>query len=116
YADEFSPAPVQTAAEGATEGAPPTRRPPPFPQAPLASPPWPWTDWPFGGTPMLGGATPNSVGNNLMKALHGTSVGNFLSDNNIEVWGWINGGMNLSTSQGKKGNNPTGYDYDANLP
>lgn len=112
YADEFSPAPVQTALESAT----PTRRPPPFPQSPLSSPPWPWTDWPFSGTNMIGGSTPNSVGNNLMKALHGTSVGNFLSDNNIEIWGWLNGGMNLSTSQGKKGNSPAGYDYDANTP
>jgi hypothetical protein len=113
YVDEFNPSP-QTAAQPAD--AAPTRRPAPFPQAPLASPPWPWADWPFGGTPMLGGATPNSSGNNLMKALHGTSFGNFLNDNNIEIWGWINGGMNLSTSQGKKGNLPIGYDYDANLP
>lgn len=113
YVDEFNP-PPQPAAQPAETVL--TRRPPPFPQAPLASPPWPWTDWPFGGAPLIGGATPNASGNNLMKALHGTALGDWMNDNHVEVWGWINGGFNLSTSQGKGGNLPAAYDYSANLP
>jgi hypothetical protein len=111
YADEFKPAP-----SSAEAGAAATRRPPPFPPAPLASPPWSWPDWPFGGTPLIGGATPNSSGGNLMKALHGTSLGDFLNDNHIEIYGWAEGGMNLSTSHGKFGNLPAAYDYTPNLP
>jgi hypothetical protein len=54
---------------GQAANAPAGRHPPPFPPAPLNSPPWPWPDWPFGGSPVIGGATPNSSGGNLMKAL-----------------------------------------------
>jgi putative OmpL-like beta-barrel porin-2 len=112
YVDEFNPPPPAPAEQ--TAAAPTGRRPAPFPPAPLDAPPWPWTDWPSGGTPLLGGATPNSSGNNLMKALHGTSTGDFLNDNNIEIWGWVDSGFNVSTSSGKNGNAPAGYDFQAN--
>jgi hypothetical protein len=112
YAAEFNQ--PTTAPAGQTAETPAGRLPPPFPPAPLDSPPWPWTDWPFGGTPLLGGATPNSSGNNLMKALGGTSFGDFLHENNVEIWGWVDGGANLSTSKGQFGNLPAGYDYSAN--
>jgi len=106
YVDEFNqPSP---AVAGQTAEAPSGRRPPPFPSAPLESPPWPWTDWPFGGTLLLGGATPNSSGNNLMKALGDTPAGDFLKENNVEIWGWLNAGANLSTSKGKDSNLPAG--------
>lgn len=111
YAIEFNPPPPALAVQ--TAAAPSGRRPD-IPPAPLASPPWPWPDWPFGGAPLLGGATPNSSGNNLMKALSGTPTGDFLKDNHIEIWGWIDGGFNLSTSRGVNGNAPAGYDFNAN--
>ena len=60
YAVEFNPPPPAPAAQ--TAAAPSGRLPPPFPPAPLSAPPRPWTDWPFNGTPSLGGATPNSSG------------------------------------------------------
>jgi hypothetical protein len=110
YVDEFNPPPVPA---GQTTAEPSGRRPD-VPLAPLDAPPWPWTDWPFGGAPMLGGATPNSSGNNLMKALSGTPAGDFLKGNNIEIWGWIDGGFNLSTSHGTNGNAPAGYDFNSN--
>jgi hypothetical protein len=112
YAVEFNPPPPAPA--GQTAAAPLGRLPAPFPPAPLAAPPWPWPDWPFGGTPLLGGATPNSSGNNLMKALSGTSTGDFLKDNHIEIWGWVDAGFNLSTSSGTNGNAPAGYYFNAN--
>jgi Putative beta-barrel porin-2, OmpL-like. bbp2 len=112
YADEFNPPPPTPAAQ--TAAAASGRLPPPFPPAPLSAPPWPWTDWPFNGTPSLGGSTPNSEGNNLMKALDGTPTGDFLKDNHIEVWGWVDAGANLSTSHGRNGNAPAGYDFNPN--
>jgi Putative beta-barrel porin-2, OmpL-like. bbp2 len=111
YAIEFNPPPPALAVQ--TAAAPSGRRPD-IPPAPLAAPPWPWPDWPFGGTPLLGGATPNSSGNNLMKALSGTPTGDFLKDNHIEIWGWIDAGFNLSTSHGANGNAPAGYDFNPN--
>ncbi len=97
-----------------TAEAPPSRRPAPVPPAPLDSPPWPWTDFPFGGTPLLGGATPNSSGGDLMKALDRTPTGDFLKENHVEIWGWVDGGFNLSTSRGANGNAPAGYDFNPN--
>jgi hypothetical protein len=85
-----------------------------YPPAPLNSPPWAWTDWPIGGTALLGGASPNADGGNLMKALGGTSVGDWMKDNHIEIWGWLDGGFNISTSHGQNGNAPAGYDFNAN--
>jgi hypothetical protein len=112
YALEFNPPPPAPA--GQTAQAPTGRLPPPFPPAPLTAPPWPWPDFPFGGTPLIGGATPNSSGNNLMKALSGTSTGDFLKANHIEIWGWVDGAFNFSTSHGTFGNAPAGYDFNAN--
>jgi Putative beta-barrel porin-2, OmpL-like. bbp2 len=111
YADGFNQPPPAPAGQSAE--APAGRRPLPFPPAPLDAP-WPWPDWPFGGTPLLGGATPNSSGDNLMKALSATSVGDFLKDNNVELYGWVDAGVNLSTSRGANGNAPAGYDFNAN--
>jgi hypothetical protein len=107
YADEFNP--VLGSAEGEVAA---TRRPSPFPPAPVASPPYPFIDWPYGGTPTIGAALPNSSGGNLMKALAASTFGGFLADNNIEIYGWLEPGVNLSTSSVRKaGNLPAGYDY-----
>jgi hypothetical protein len=111
YAVEFSPAPP---APDQTAQAVSGRRPAPFPPAPLSAPPWPWTEWPFNGSPSVGSATPNSEGGNLMKALSGTSTGDFLKDNHIEIWGWVDAGFNISTSHGANGNAPAGYDFNPN--
>jgi hypothetical protein len=112
YVAEFNQPPPKPA--GQTPEAPSDRRPAPFPPAPLDSPPWPWAEWPFGGTPSLGGATPNSSGNNLMKALDYTSAGKFLKNHNVEIWGWVDAGFNFSTSSGTGGNLPAGYYFNAN--
>ena len=106
--------PTQKAPAGQTADAPAGRLPLPFPPAPLDSPPWAWADWPFGGTALLGGATPNSSGGAAMKALSDTSFGDYLKDHNIEIWGWVDAGFNLSTSKGANGNAPAGYDFNAN--
>lgn len=81
--------------------------------APLDSPPFPSSEWGYGGSPVLGtdGSLPVTP---LMKALHGTSPGNFLENNRISIYGWLEPGGNISTSHGKAGNFPAGYDYNPN--
>ena len=47
-----------------------------------------------------------------MIALGNTQLGNAMSDAHIQVYGWINGGGNLSTNNVKPGGNaPAAYDY-----
>ena len=111
YAAELNPLPPAPADQSAQA---PSGRRSTIPPAPLNSPPWPWAEWPYNGAPVIGGSTPNSSGGNLMKALSGTGFGNFLKDNNVEIYGWVDAGFNLSTSQGKFGNLPAGYDFKSN--
>jgi hypothetical protein len=51
----------------------------------------------------------------LTAALWGLPGGNKLKDAGIQVYGWLNPGVNVSTSCGhKNGNAPSGYDYIPN--
>jgi len=96
--------------------APPTRWPtillPPQPQT---TPPYPFTEWPFGGSSAIGATVPNSQGGALMKALAPTDFGKWLKDNHIELYGWINAGGNVSTANTpyKNANFPVAYMYSA---
>jgi hypothetical protein len=50
-----------------------------------------------------------------MVAIANTGVGKWLQDQHIQIYGWINGGFNLSTNQLQPaGNNPIGYAYTPN--
>jgi hypothetical protein len=95
--------------------APPSRRPesevPPTPQA---IPPYPFTEWPYGGTTNLGVTRPSSVDSPLMVALGNTQVGSWMNDNHIQVYGWIDPGGNLSTNTVRGGNAPAAYSYNPN--
>jgi putative OmpL-like beta-barrel porin-2 len=98
--------------------APPTRWPETMlPPQPQTIPPYPFTEWPFGGASAIGATVPNSQGGALMKALAPTDFGKWLKSNNIEIYGWINGGGNLSNAAGpnfKNANFPAAYMYSAN--
>jgi hypothetical protein len=95
--------------------APPSRRPesevPPTPQT---IPPYPFTEWPYGGSTSLGVTRPSSIDSPLMAALGNTSAGSWMNDNHIQVYGWINAGGNLSSNTVKGGNAPAAYDYNPN--
>jgi hypothetical protein len=74
--------------------APPSRRAE-WPATPESIPPYPFTEWPYGGTTSLGVTRPSSVDSPLMTALGNTNVGSWMNDNHIQVYGWINAGGNL---------------------
>ena len=75
--------------------APPGRRSDAvWPPTPQASPPMPFTEWPYGGTENIGVTRPNSVDSPLMVALGNTQLGQAMNDAHVQVYGWINGGGN----------------------
>jgi len=102
------------AAAPADPNAPPSRRDP-WPASPTTTPPMPFTDWPYGGTEALGDTLPNSIDSPLMTALGNTSLGQWMSDNHFQTYGWINAGANISSSNIKPGGNwPAAYAYNPN--
>jgi hypothetical protein len=93
--------------------APPGRRDY-WPATPEAIPPYPFTEWPYGGTTALGVTRASSVDSPLMAALSNTAFGQTLNDNHIQIYGWIDGGGNLSNNTVKGGNAPAAYSYNPN--
>ncbi len=92
-----------------------SHRPSPFPPAPLTQPPHPFTDWPYGGSQTIGASVPNSVDSPLMTALAPTDLGKWLNTNQIQIYGWIEAGVNASSARGAKlGNFPAADMYKPN--
>ena len=86
-----------------------------WPDAPMTTPPMPFTEWPYGGTTSIGVTRPNSVDSPLMNAISNTSFGQWLNDAHIQIYGWINAGGNLSTNTTRPGGNaPVAYAYTPN--
>lgn len=99
----------------AADPSAPSSRRADWPATPETTPPSPFTEWPYGGSTNLGVTRPASVDSPLMFALANTSTGKWMADNNIQVYGWINGGGNISTSTVRPGgNSPAAYDYTPN--
>jgi hypothetical protein len=91
--------------------APPARRAG-WPDAPATVPPFPFTEWPYGGATSIGVTRPSSADSPLMVALANTDVGKMLNAGNMQIYGWVNGGGNISTNTVKAGGNaPAAYDY-----
>jgi hypothetical protein len=94
--------------------APPGRRAE-WPTTPETVPPMPFTEWPYGGTTNLGVTRPNSVDSPLMVAIANTSAGQWMAENHIQIYGWVDPGANLSTNTTKPGGNaPAAYSYTPN--
>lgn len=92
---------------GTISGAPPapqpTRRGTP---APINSPPFPSSDWPIGGTVVIG--APDGQTYPLMQAINENKT-------RTKIYGWFDIGGNASTSnKGKYANNETAYDVIPN--
>ena len=86
-----------------------------WPATPMATPPMPFTEWPYGGTTPLGVTRPNSIDSPFMAAIADTSVGKWMGDNNFQLYGWVDVGANISSSTTKPGgNSPAAYLYTPN--
>jgi hypothetical protein len=86
-----------------------------WPTTPQTTPPYPFTEWPYGGTENLGVTRPNSIDSPLMAALSNTQLGQIMNDAHIQVYGWVNGGCNISTNGTRPGGNfPISYAYTPN--
>ncbi len=102
------------AAAPSDPAAPPSRRDG-WPATPQTTPPMPFTEWPYGGSTNIGVNRPNSVDSPLMAAIANTGVGKFLTDNNIQIYGWVDVGGNISSNTRRPaGNAPIGYAYTPN--
>ncbi len=87
-----------------------------WPEAPLTTPPYPFADWPYDGATSIGTVRPNFVDSPLMVALGNTDFGQMLKADHIQVYGWINGGGNISSNTVRPGGNfPISYPYTPNL-
>ena len=94
--------------------APPARRAD-WPLTPLTTPPMPFTEWPYGGSQNLGVTRPGSADSPLMMGIADTALGRWMSSANLQLYGWVNGGFNVSTnSQQPGGNAPIAYAYTPN--
>ena len=110
----------------------PADAPPPDPDAPPSGydpsrvspppesmPPWPYSTWPEGGTQAIG--YENMYYGPLMDAIWCGRNGKKLKDSRWTLYGWIQPGGNISTSQthfnkvtGTGGNYPAAYSYQPN--
>lgn len=94
--------------------APPSRRDG-WPATPMTTPPMPFTEWPYGGTQNLGVTRPSSIDSPLMVGIANTGVGHWMSDEHIQMYGWLDPGFNVSSnSQRPGGNFPIAYSYTPN--
>jgi len=78
--------------------------------SPLDSPPFPSSDWSYGGSPEIG--APDTNVPPFMEALYGGSNGQAWEQSRVKVYGWVEGSLNLSTSHDS--NYPSAYDIFAN--
>jgi hypothetical protein len=105
YKDDWHPAPAATTTAPPAPGAEPAYRgDPPV----TTNPPWPFTVWPMGGTVWIG--YNNATQYPLTTALQTGPHGDWWKKANIQVYGWGDLGMNLSTSSARPyGNSPAAY-------
>ena len=102
YWDDWHPSPTG-GAEAPYRGDP----------APVSSPPFPFSVWPIGGTVWIG--YPNATSYPLTQAIYGSEHGDWLKKANIQLYGWVDLGMNISTSHdGTYANAPAAYPQVAN--
>ena len=77
-------------------------------EAPESNPPFPFTVWPYGGSPVIG--QPNTMSPPVMNALYAGPHGEAWQHSKIQVYGWLSGGFNISSSNhGGLANAPAAY-------
>ncbi len=104
YWDDWHPAPAAAVVPPAPGAEPAYRGDAP----PFTNPPFPFTVWPIGGTPWIG--YNNATQYPLTTALQTGPHGDWWKKANIQVYGWADLGMNVSTSSARPyGNLPAAY-------
>jgi hypothetical protein len=94
--------------------APPGRRDN-WPATPETTPPMPFTEWPYGGTTPIGVTRPGSVDSPFMTAIGNTGIGQWMNNNNFQLYGWLDAGFNVSSNTTRPGGNaPISYSYTPN--
>ncbi|MGA9981649.1 MAG: TonB-dependent receptor [Candidatus Sulfotelmatobacter sp.] len=73
--------------------------------SPVDGPPFPFSDWPYGGSVVI--SKPWTQSGPLMQTIWSGSHGEGWKESGVQIYGWANGGFNISTSD------KPGY---ANLP
>jgi hypothetical protein len=66
--------------------------------APVSGPPFPFSVWPYGGSVTIG--QPWTQSGPLMQAIWGGKHGDWWKRSGIQIYGWLNAGINASTSKG----------------
>jgi hypothetical protein len=95
--------------------APPGRRAAWGDASPQSVPPYPFTEWPYGGTELIGVNRVAAVDSPFMTAIANTALGKAMGEAGIQMYGWINGGGNISSNTLKpSGNAPAAYDVNPN--
>ena len=94
--------------------APSSRRAAPWPAQPETTPPMPFTEWPYGAATSIGVNRPASADSPLMVAIADTGLGKWMTQEHLQLYGWVDVGGNISSSTVKGGNAPAGYDYNPN--
>jgi hypothetical protein len=80
---------------------------------PVTNPPYPFAVWPIGGTVWIG--YPNATAYPLTTAIYGSKHGEWLKKANVQIYGWVDLGMNISSSHdGPYANAPAAYPQVAN--
>ena len=74
---------------------------------PVTNPPYPFADWPYGGSPDL--SAPWTQSAPLMQAIWSGKHGDWWLKSGIQIYGWINFGANVSTSNNKSLGKYTNY-------
>jgi Putative beta-barrel porin-2, OmpL-like. bbp2 len=81
--------------------------------SPVSNPPFPFSDWPYGGSPTIG--EPWTQSGPLMQALWSGSHGEWWKHTGVQIYGWLDAGFNGSTSnRGRYANAPESYDVVPN--
>jgi hypothetical protein len=80
---------------------------------PVTNPPYPFAVWPIGGTPWIG--YPGSTAYPLSTAVQTGPHGDWWKKANVQLYGWVDVGSNVSTSHdGVYANAPAAYSQIAN--
>jgi hypothetical protein len=99
YAEDWNPR---------SNAAPPSEAPYRGYPAPVPEPPFPFSVWPYGGSVVIG--QPFTQAGPLMQAIWNGPSGDAWKRSGIQIYGWLNGGFNATTSkQSGYSTYPTAY-------